>query len=186
MTQQHIHFMSRRRPCLRTRRPVEFVQPPLPTSLHLHMCTRFRCHLPQLANKPKRTDLTGFRDPVGWAGGIFKSTRVVLEADRNEPETAERERDECRGIRRRSPCCFANCESDSTFLEKRQPSIYVQGFCCSLCRSTDIPTRNAPADQCRRTESAYFSSAQKHIFFVGPKVHIFRRTKSTYFSPDRN
>ena len=35
------------------------------TSLHLHMCTRFHYHLSQLTNKPKRTNLTGFRDPVG-------------------------------------------------------------------------------------------------------------------------
>jgi hypothetical protein len=38
----------------------------------------------------------------------------------------------------------------------------------------------------RRTKTTYFSSAQNHIFFVGPKVHIFRRTKTTYFSSAQN
>jgi hypothetical protein len=36
-----------------------------------------------------------------------------------------------------------------------------------------------------RTRSAYFSPDQKCIFFAGPKAHIFHRTKSAYFSPDQ-
>jgi hypothetical protein len=34
----------------------------------------------------------------------------------------------------------------------------------------------------RRTKSTYFSPDQKYIFFVGAKPHIFRRPKITYFS----
>jgi hypothetical protein len=36
-----------------------------------------------------------------------------------------------------------------------------------------------------RTKSTYFSPDQKYIIFVGPEVHIIRRTKSAYFSQDQ-
>ena len=35
----------------------------------------------------------------------------------------------------------------------------------------------------RRPKTTYFSPAQNHIFFAGPKSHIFRRSKSAHFSP---
>jgi hypothetical protein len=133
------------------------------------MCTRVHYHLSQLTNRPKRTNLAGFRDPVGWAGGIFLSTRVVLEADRNEPETAERGRDECRGIRRRSPCCFANCESDSTLLEKRQPSVLGAPVwaCARVGRSLLFPDL-VPGVLPKNTQCYRVPNVRGDVFWVQP------------------